>query len=45
MLNYRHYFVGGTALVHYLNHRVSYDLDFISIAKLKPNTLKAWRSN
>jgi len=28
------YFVGGTALQYYLNHRISYDVDFISLKKL-----------
>lgn len=28
------YFTGGTALSAYLNHRVSYDIDFISTSKL-----------
>ncbi len=35
------YFIGGTALSYYLNHRVSYDLDFISRSKLKVNLLKS----
>ncbi len=31
------YFIGGTALSYYLNHRISYDLDFISLNKLSPS--------
>ena len=34
------YFVGGTALSYYLNHRISYDLDFISLSHLKTHNLK-----
>ena len=37
----QYYFTGGTALAHYLNHRISYDLDFIATTKLNPNSLKA----
>ncbi len=33
------YFVGGTALSSYLNHRVSYDIDFMSDNKLDQNLL------
>jgi predicted nucleotidyltransferase component of viral defense system len=35
------YFVGGTAIAYYLNHRISYDLDFLSLNKLEPFKLKA----
>ncbi len=35
------YFIGGTALSYYLNHRISYDLDFISRTKLKTYFLKS----
>lgn len=35
------YFIGGTALAYYLNHRISYDLDFITLSKLKVTTLKS----
>ncbi len=33
------YFAGGTALISYLNHRVSYDIDFMSDNKLDQNLL------
>ena len=36
------YFVGGTALAFYLNHRISYDIDFISDNKLDVNRLFAF---
>ena len=36
------YFVGGTALAFYLNHRISYDIDFISDKKLDVNRLFAF---
>ncbi len=35
------YFIGGTALSYYLNHRISYDVDFISNRKLPYNDLMA----
>ncbi len=35
------YFVGGTALSYYLNHRISYDLDFVSTVKLNSTLLKS----
>lgn len=35
------YFVGGTALSYYLNHRVSYDLDFMASEKLDIGALSA----
>ncbi len=38
------YFIGGTALSYYLNHRISYDLDFISRSKLKIDLLKSLRA-
>ena len=34
------YFIDGTALAYYLNHRISYDIDFISKIPLNPNALK-----
>ena len=34
------YFIGGTALAYYLNHRISYDINFISKTPLNPNILK-----
>ena len=36
------YFIGGTALAYYLNHRISYDIDFISTKALTPEVLKAF---
>ena len=36
------FFVGGTALSYFLNHRISYDLDFISFEKLDPLKIKAF---
>ena len=35
------YFTGGTALSYYLNHRISYDIDFISESRLDSNKLKS----
>jgi len=35
------YFIGGTALAYYLNHRISYDIDLISTKKLNFNKLLA----
>ena len=35
-----YYFVGGTALAYYLNHRVSYDIDFVKLKKLNVAKLK-----
>jgi len=35
------YFIGGSALAYYLNHRISYDIDLISIQKLDFNELLA----
>jgi len=35
------YFVGGTALSFYLNHRISYDIDFMSDKKLSYKNLLA----
>jgi len=35
------YFIGGSALAFYLNHRISYDIDLISIQKLDFNKLLA----
>ena len=35
------YFIGGSALAYYLNHRISYDIDLISIQKLDFNKLLA----
>ena len=35
------YFVGGTALGYYLDHRVSYDIDLIRTDKLDPASLMA----
>jgi len=35
------YFTGGTALSYYLNHRISYDIDFTSTKKLNTNKLKS----
>ena len=35
------YFIGGSALAFYLNHRISYDIDLISIKKLDFNKLLA----
>ena len=34
------YFIGGTALAYYLNHRISYDIDFIKPEKLDTQRLK-----
>ena len=34
------YFVGGTALAYYLNHRISYDIDFIKPERLDTQRLK-----
>lgn len=34
------YFIGGTALSYYLNHRISYDLDFVTLSTLDTNLLK-----
>ncbi len=36
------FFVGGTALCFYLDHRVSYDIDIASIAKLPASEIKAF---
>ncbi len=36
------YFVGGTALSAYLNHRVSYDIDIASTCKLPVSAIKAF---
>ena len=33
------YFIGGTALSYYLNHRISYDVDLISTEKLDVDSL------
>jgi len=35
------YFIGGTSLAFYLNHRISYDIDLISTKKLDFNKLLA----
>jgi len=35
------YFIGGSALSFYLNHRISYDIDLISTKKLDFNRLLA----
>ncbi len=35
-----YYFVGGTALAYYLNHRISYDIDFVKLKKLNVAKLK-----
>ncbi len=35
------YFIGGTALSYYLNHRISYDIDLMSDKKLLYNDLMA----
>ena len=35
-----YYFVGGTALASYLDHRISYDIDFVSTKKLSPDRLE-----
>jgi len=35
------YFIGGSALAYYLNHRISYDIDLISTNKLNFNKLLA----
>ena len=35
------YFIGGSALAYYLNHRISYDIDLISFQKLDFNRLLA----
>jgi len=35
-----YYFIGGTALAYYLNHRISYDIDFIKSEKLDAQRLK-----
>jgi predicted nucleotidyltransferase component of viral defense system len=35
-----YYFLGGTALSYYLNHRISYDIDFITSKKLDSEKLK-----
>ena len=35
------YFIGGSALAYYLNHRISYDIDLISSQKLDFNKLLA----
>jgi predicted nucleotidyltransferase component of viral defense system len=35
-----YYFVGGTALAYYLNHRISYDIDFVTLKKLNVSRLK-----
>ena len=35
------YFIGGSALAYYLNHRISYDIDLISTKKLNFNELLA----
>ena len=40
--SYPIYFIGGTALSTYLDHRVSYDLDFISTVKLPISAIKAF---
>jgi hypothetical protein len=40
--NYPLYFIGGTALSTYLDHRISYDLDFISTTKLPISAIKAF---
>ena len=36
------YFVGGTALSHYLDHRVSYDIDIASSTKLPISKIKSF---
>ena len=36
------YFAGGTALSYYLDHRISYDLDFICTGKLPANVISAF---
>jgi len=36
------YFVGGTALSYYLDHRVSYDIDLASTTKLPVSKIKAF---
>lgn len=36
------YFAGGTALAYYLDHRISYDLDFICSGKLPADVIKAF---
>ena len=35
-----YYFIGGTALAYYLNHRISYDIDFVKFEKLNVPKLK-----
>jgi hypothetical protein len=37
---YPFYFIGGTALSIYLKHRISYDIDIISTAKLPVSAIK-----
>ena len=36
------YFIGGTALSFYLDHRISYDIDIVSRAKLPISAIKAF---
>ncbi|KIM09309.1 MAG: hypothetical protein KU28_01385 [Sulfurovum sp. PC08-66] len=36
------FFIGGTALAHYLRHRVSYDIDIVSTQKLPVAQIKAF---
>ena len=40
--DYPIYFVGGTALSTYLDHRISYDIDFICDTKLPVNAINAF---
>lgn len=39
---YQLYFIGGTALCVYLDHRISYDIDIASVGKLPTNAIKAF---
>lgn len=39
---YPFYFIGGTALSIYLNHRISYDIDIASIKPLPASAIKAF---
>lgn len=36
------YFAGGTALAYYLDHRISYDLDFVCTGKLPAHAISAF---
>ncbi|MEA3523821.1 MAG: nucleotidyl transferase AbiEii/AbiGii toxin family protein [Campylobacterota bacterium] len=39
LFNYDLYFIGGTALSYYINHRISEDIDIVSANSLKHKTI------